>query len=131
MKKVIKPEQEWKMILTPIQYNILRQASTEKLGTGKLLDNKENGTYLCIACNNVLFDSITKYNSGTGWPSFFAPISKDSLIIKPLPTGIDGSEVLCAKCEGHHGHVFLDGPKPTGLRFCMNSEVLKFKPDKN
>jgi methionine-R-sulfoxide reductase len=127
MEKLFKNNLEWKKILNPLQYKILREGGTEKAFTGKLLDNKENGIYSCIACNNPLYSSQTKYNSGTGWPSFFAPISKDSLFIKPIQTGINGSEVLCAKCEGHHGHVFLDGPKPTGLRFCMNSEILKFE----
>lgn len=95
--------------------------------TGKLWDNKEKGIYSCIACGNKLFSSQTKFNSGTGWPSFYAPLSKDSVIIKPIPAGISGSEVLCARCEGHHGHVFTDGPRPTGLRFCMNDSILKFQ----
>jgi peptide-methionine (R)-S-oxide reductase len=127
MNKIIKTKEEWKKILTPLQYSILREGGTEMAFTGKLLDNKENGVYFCAACGNKLFSSKAKYNSGTGWPSFYAPLSEDSLIIKPLPTGINGSEVLCAVCEGHHGHVFTDGPRQTGLRFCMNSVILKFQ----
>ncbi|MBS3075913.1 peptide-methionine (R)-S-oxide reductase MsrB [Candidatus Pacearchaeota archaeon] len=125
IQKTIKTDSEWKKILNPLQYRILRKGGTEKAFTGSLLNNKEKGVYLCVACGNPLYSSETKYNSGTGWPSFFAPFSEDSLIIKPIPTGIDGAEVLCAKCEGHHGHIFIDGPKPTGLRFCMNSVILK------
>jgi len=128
IQKLIKTEIEWKKILNPPQYKILREGGTEKAFTGKLLDNKKEGIYSCVACNNPLYSSKTKFNSGNGWPSFSEPISKDSLIVKPEPViGLDGAEVLCAKCEGHHGHVFFDGPKPTGLRFCMNSEILNFK----
>jgi peptide-methionine (R)-S-oxide reductase len=127
MIKIIKSKEEWKKSLTTIQYKILREEGTERAFTGELLNNKEKGIYSCIACDNELYSSEAKYDSGTGWPSFRAPISEDSILIKPSPRGIDGSEVLCAKCEGHHGHVFTDGPKPTGLRFCMNSAVLKFR----
>jgi peptide-methionine (R)-S-oxide reductase len=129
LKKLIKPDFEWKKILDPLQYHILREGGTEQAFKGEFFNNKAKGTYSCIACDNLLFSYKSKYDSGTGWPSFFAPISKESLLIKPTLQGIDGSEVLCAKCEGHHGHVFLDGPKPTGLRFCMNSIVLKFNKD--
>ena len=107
MQKLIKSNEEWKKILNPLQYKILREGGTEKAFTGELLNNKEEGIYSCAACGNELFSSETKYDSGTGWPSFYAPISEDSLIIKPLPSGIDGAEVLCFRCEGHHGHVFL------------------------
>lgn len=127
MEKIIKTNEEWRKILTPIQYHILREGGTDMAFTGKLWDNKEKGIYSCIACGNKLFSSQTKFNSGTGWPSFYAPLSKDSVIIKPIPAGISGSEVLCARCEGHHGHVFTDGPRPTGLRFCMNDSILKFQ----
>jgi peptide-methionine (R)-S-oxide reductase len=127
MEKLIKTNREWKKILNPLQFEILRNKGTERAFTGKLLNNKEKGIYKCIACRNPLYSSDSKFDSGTGWPSFFAPLSENSLIIKPLKTGINESEVLCAKCEGHHGHVFTDGPSPTGLRFCMNSEILKFE----
>jgi peptide-methionine (R)-S-oxide reductase len=125
--KILKTNEEWKKILTPIQYRILREGGTDIAFTGKLWDNKEKGTYSCVACGNKLYSSKTKFDSGTGWPSFYAPLSEDSIFIKPLPTGIHGSEVICARCEGHHGHVFLDGPRPTGLRFCMNDSILKFE----
>jgi len=127
MEKLIKTNEEWKKILNPLQFKILRQGGTERAFAGKLTDNKEKGVYSCAACGNNLYSSKAKFDSGTGWPSFYAPISRDSLIILPLPAGINGSDVLCAKCEGHHGHVFTDGPAPTNLRFCMNSETLKFE----
>jgi peptide-methionine (R)-S-oxide reductase len=99
---------------------------------GDLLPEDKNGFYYCVACNNKLFSSKTKFNSGTGWPSFFKPVSKNAVIIKNYPgMGLDGSEVLCAKCEGHLGHIFLDGPNPTGQRFCMNAAILKFKEKKS
>jgi len=125
--KTIKTNEEWRKLLTPIQYNILREAGTDRPFSGKLWNNKEKGTYSCVACGNQLFSSKAKFDSGTGWPSLFAPLSEESVLIKPIPSGIDGSEVLCASCEGHHGHVFTDGPLPTGLRFCMNDSILKFQ----
>ena len=124
--KLLKTNKEWKKLLTSIQYIILRQGGTDRAFSGNLWDNKEKGTYSCVACGNKLFSSKTKFDSGTGWPSFYAPLSEGSVFIKPLPSGIDGSEVVCAVCEGHHGHVFADGPPPTGLRFCMNDSALKF-----
>jgi len=126
-KKVIKSDAEWKKILNPVQYKILREGGTELAFKGENFSGE--GKFHCIACGNILYSSEAKYNSGTGWPSFYAPLSKDSLIIKPIPSGVSGSEVLCARCEGHHGHVFTDGPSPTGLRFCMNAVVLRFKKD--
>ena len=124
--KLLKTNEEWKALLTPIQYNILRQGGTDRAFSGDLWNNKEKGIYSCMACGNKLFSSKAKFDSGTGWPSFYSPLFEDSVFIKPLPSGIDGSEVVCAKCVGHHGHVFTDGPQPTGLRFCMNDSILKF-----
>jgi methionine-R-sulfoxide reductase len=131
IQKIIKTNREWKKILTSLQYKISRKAGTEIAFTGEFLKNNEKGVYLCVACNNPLYSSETKFDSKTGWPSFYAPISKDSLIVIPEPKiGLNGAEVLCARCESHHGHVFFDGPKPTGLRFCMNSAILRFKKNK-
>ena len=128
IQKILKPESEWKKILTPKQYNILREKGTELAFSGELLDKKDKGFYHCIACDNKLFSSETKFDSETGWPSFFAPFSDEAVIIKPYKgEGLDGAEVLCASCEGHLGHLFLDGPKLTGKRFCMNSAILTFK----
>jgi peptide-methionine (R)-S-oxide reductase len=123
--KIIKPDSEWKKILSDEQFKILRLKGTEPAFSGSHLLNVP-GIYRCVACDNALFSSNAKYNSGTGWPSFWEPISEGAVIIKPYAgEGIDGAEVLCSRCEGHLGHLFLDGPKPTGRRFCINSVVLK------
>jgi peptide-methionine (R)-S-oxide reductase len=123
-----KPEKEWKKTLTPEEFNILREKGTEQPFTGKLLSIKKKGTYICAGCGKELFPSETKFDSGTGWPSFWAPASRDSVDLKPDDSlGRRRTEVLCSHCGGHLGHVFDDGPKPTGQRFCINSTALHFK----
>ncbi len=126
--QVSKTEQEWKETLTPEQFNVLRKHGTERAGTSPLDKQYGEGTYECAGCGQPLFTSDTKYNSGTGWPSFFQPIEG------AIETSVDRTlfmtrtEVHCSSCGGHLGHVFADGPKPTGQRYCMNGVSLKFKP---
>lgn len=130
-QKVVLSNDEWKKILTPEQYEILRAKGTERPFTSPFETSNEVGTYYCAACGNPLFQSNTKFESGCGWPSFFKPISKSSIIYAPDHShGMDRTEVLCGRCSGHLGHVFNDGPPPTGLRYCINGVVLDFKKAK-
>jgi methionine-R-sulfoxide reductase len=129
--KVILTDAQWKKRLTPEQYKILRNKGTEAAFCGVFYDNHLKGTYHCVGCDLPLFKSDAKFDSGTGWPSFFQPVSKDAIWTKQDNShGMSRVEVLCARCDGHLGHVFEDGPKPSGLRYCMNSECFVFKKAK-
>jgi methionine-R-sulfoxide reductase len=129
MPKVVKSEEEWKKILSPETYAVAREAGTERAFCGAFYDHKKEGIYLCVCCDLPLFASNAKFDSGTGWPSFFQPVRKDHVEEKTdLSFGMRRVEVNCARCDAHLGHVFDDGPRPTGLRYCMNSESLKFIP---
>jgi len=121
------PDSEWKALLSPMQYKVLRKAATEPAFTGEYWNNHASGIYVCAGCGQQLFRSDTKFESGTGWPSFWAPID-DKAVVEHVDTSwfMRRVEIVCSRCGGHLGHVFSDGPKPTGLRYCMNSAALRF-----
>jgi peptide-methionine (R)-S-oxide reductase len=128
-KKIEKTEEEWRKELTPEQYRVCRMKGTEPPFTGQYHDSKEPGTYRCVACGEELFTSETKFDSGCGWPSFYQPIARENIAEEEDRTfGMTRTEVMCSSCGAHLGHVFPDGPRPTGLRYCINSVSLKLDP---
>jgi peptide-methionine (R)-S-oxide reductase len=130
-EKIEKTDAEWKETLTPEQYHILREKGTERAFTGEYADTHDSGVYKCAGCGNPLFSSEAKFESGSGWPSFYEPLAKDAVATETdRKFMMTRNEVLCASCGGHLGHVFPDGPEPTGLRYCMNSAALKLEKEK-
>ena len=131
MTKIIKTDQEWKAELSELEYNVTRQKGTERAFTGLYYDNKDTGMYVCKCCHTPLFESKTKFDSGTGWPSFYAPITENNVReITDKSHGMVRVEVVCNVCDAHLGHVFPDGPRPTGMRYCINSISLDFEEKK-
>lgn len=127
--RIVKSDAEWRRALTPEQYRILREKGTERAFTGEYYHNQADGTYLCAACGQALFSSETKYESGSGWPSYWQPVVPDAVETRrDLSHFMVRTEVTCSRCGGHLGHVFDDGPQPTGLRYCINSAALQFEP---
>ena len=129
-KKVTRTEEQWRERLTPEQYRVCRESGTEAPFSGEFLNHKELGIYHCTACSAPLFTSDAKFESGCGWPSYWAPVSKEAIIYREdVSLGMTRTEILCASCESHLGHVFPDGPEPTGLRYCVNSVSLGFEKE--
>jgi len=130
MERTKKTEEEWRRELTPEQYHVTREKGTERPFSGEYENTKDAGTYVCVACGNPLFSSETKYDSGSGWPSFYQPLSKESVATESDNRHfMERTEVLCSRCDAHLGHVFDDGPQPTGQRYCMNSVALKLEKE--
>lgn len=128
--KISKTQQEWKKQLTPEAFNVCREHGTEAPFSGEFYDNKEDGVYKCVCCGTPLFESESKFDSGTGWPSYYEGVEDAITEIKDMTYGMVRVEVTCSKCDAHLGHVFEDGPEPTGLRYCINSVCLDFEPSK-